>query len=87
MACEIYQREIGDLKVEDGLDGIRIYDENHASLSTKVQDWLGINNGTGCLNSPIERYRTLVELNDKAGYTFDQIADVIENGGLLLETP
>lgn len=62
-------------------------------LTFEMTKWLGLHNGTGALKEPVQYFDvdddpkaawSLIELNDQAGYTFDQIADVIESGNLQL---
>lgn len=49
-----------------------------AVLPPPVQAWAGIDNEPGSLRTMINEFASLIELNDDAGYTFAQIADVIE---------
>ncbi len=46
-------------------------------LTTQVAKWAGLY-GSGTLNKSVEGRSSLVGLNDDLGYTFEQIADVIE---------
>lgn len=50
-------------------------------LPPSVQDWLGVNTSNPrVIDARFEcDDRSLIGLNDSHGYTFDQIADVIEN--------
>lgn len=76
--CELAVRE-GVIK-SPGISkfDISFYDDNLTNLSLKVQEWSGITDSEALLNQPIGIHRCLIELNDKANYTFAQIADVIE---------
>lgn len=80
VACMVYEQETGnmltkDLEVEQGFDeSLRAFPE--------VQEWLGLNGEEGYFNQ-IERgkryAKTLTTLNDSEGYSFEDIADVIES--------
>jgi len=57
----------------------------YAVLPGVVQDWLGLADNEGGLVDGTEGYwYNLTSLNDDALYTFDQIANVIEFGGVRL---
>lgn len=47
-------------------------------LPSEVMEWAGLNNSVGLLDEHIDYHQSLVSLNDAAGYTFNRIADVIE---------
>lgn len=55
-----------------------LYDNAFQVLPKKVLEWSGITDARAFLNDPVGVYRFLVSLNDRANYTFAQIADVIE---------
>lgn len=64
---------------------------NFQVLPKSIQDWLGLTNDSAILGTPLE-YGTegghawlLTELNDHVGYSFAQIADLIESGGVKVQ--
>ena len=51
------------------------------TLSTEVQDWLGMRTGDGAIGYGTDSngtVQTLTALNDSGDYSFEQIADIIE---------
>lgn len=65
---------------------------NFQVLPQSIQDWLGLTNDSGNLEAGIEYgeddHRAavlLTELNDHAGWTLAQIADLIESGGVKVQ--
>lgn len=79
VACELYQDEVGDLKVKKH-GGHFFYSEDNgksynAWLPPKVQKWLGFKDDVGSMNSEL----SLATLNDK-GTPFPAIADIIHSG-------
>lgn len=74
VACEVYQQEVGDLTiVRSAIDGIRSYDGDPKLLPEKVRKWLGLTANDGAYEEG-----SLVSLNDSRGYSFEDIADLIE---------
>jgi hypothetical protein len=53
-------------------------------LPDSIRRWLGLSDRAGRLAREIDGQENLIGLNDKAGYTFEQIADVIESGKVKL---
>lgn len=66
----------------------------NATLPYSVADWLGLTDDAGVLTEPVEfagddgprRATSLTQLNDDAGKTFAEIADLIEAGGVVVTT-
>lgn len=81
VACEVYQRNVGDLK-EDKDNYLFSFDLSQAYLPQKVQEWLSLKTESGAYLSD-----SLTGLNDK-GVSFSEIADVIESEprGLFVDT-
>jgi hypothetical protein len=89
VACEIYQREVGDLSIEEhdindiyGMAyGIHcmIYDDSVGLLPDKVAEWLDCTY-EGTLNSGIGE--SCLECNDVRRESFQQIAKRIRDGEL-----
>lgn len=82
VACEVYQEHVGDLSVVVDNNGMRNYDDEEYMPPSKVTRWLGIATA-GDLSTMVSGYSSLVALNDSASYTFEQIADVIDNGSVV----
>ncbi len=80
VACELYQREVGGLKVEK-TDETVFYNSKSGMLPEEVRDWLGFTDTGG----EYEEY-SLYKLNDNDA-SFRQIADIIERkpDGLFVE--
>ena len=81
VACALAIREGVESEWPD--DGGYSWDEE---LPYAVRDWLGLKTGAGDLAEG-DRYNHLIALNDDARYTFTQIADVIDRGGVKLADP
>jgi hypothetical protein len=83
VACEV----IGFPAVQVGF--VYEYDGNTGVLSDRVKDALGLKSAGGWFSEHSETTfdNSLWKLNDEKGYTFDQIADVIESKpkGLFIE--
>ena len=72
VACEVYQAEVGDLRV-DRRSGITRYDGEDSRLPLRVARWLGFQE-----SDPLLPDGRASGLNDEGGYSFEQIADQIE---------
>lgn len=73
--CEVADKE--NIFVErNGIDGL--LDGVYLGNQKDVFEWCGLNNEGGRFKCPIEHLGSLWELNDR-GYTFLQIADIIES--------
>jgi hypothetical protein len=83
VACELAVQAGVAREVRAGL--FRGTDETTSShtsaLPTAVKQWLGLDSPFGRL---VDRLGDLTILNDDGGYTFAQIADVIESGNVRL---
>ena len=93
VACQLYAQEHPEFPVlpqqderfiEYGTDG------RTGHLPTEVQAWLGLNDDAGLLAEELVTglgivAGSLTALNDTASYTFEQIAEVIEQDRLRLE--
>jgi hypothetical protein len=79
VACVLAIRE----GVEEGFpdDGYADWDQE---LPDSIRKWLGLSSRSGFLPDEIAEQEHLIGLNDHAGYTFGQIADVIESGKVKL---
>ena len=89
VACEVYRREESVGRWHGGAfeasDSFR--DRDTGFLPPPVQEWLGLGNHAGDLDTEVAGgWSSLLSLNDGAGYTFDEIARVIEAGRLTLMT-
>lgn len=92
VACEVYQKHVGDLEVKPSIFGqMTNFDEQSSILPVKVQAWLDMNShGSFELQEgdkqpawvkDMNRKRThsfLTEQNDQCGATFVDIANIIE---------
>lgn len=87
--CEIAVQEGVISADRRGGLSVLFYDGNSAALGPAVRHWSGIADEAGSFGSEIitvsldngrdmVRSTNLMSLNDLAGYTFEQIADVIE---------
>lgn len=73
---------------------IEFYDPSAATLPIPVALWLGLKTGSGPLKEVVVAHSgggireddSLWELNDHAGYTFEQLADIIDADRVLLAT-
>lgn len=86
VACRLFIEDGGDLNVNEAY-GITIFSGCQAVLPEDVQNWLGLATNNGHTVQPVDtHYSSLMHLNDN-GYSFDQIADIIEKGGVLCQNP
>lgn len=81
VACEVYQKEVGDLDVTRPIKSY-LYDNRGGSLPAKVVAWLDVWSPNPTLAPGV----TATALNDFRRWDFNQIADAIEqtylSGGL-----
>lgn len=54
-------------------------------LPTSVQEWLGLYDDAGITRTEHDSTSCLTELNDDAGWTFEQIADLVDGDGVMLQ--
>lgn len=54
-------------------------DSSSYALPLAVREWSGINSLEGELTHKVDNYACLISINDSGNYTFDDIADIIEN--------
>ena len=78
VACEVYQREVGDLEIEPPTtDYAAVYDGQRYRLPFVVKRWLGL-----ALDDPVVMgYGKLSDLNDAVSdrhKSFEEIAELIE---------
>ena len=62
-----------------------VYEDWDQELPPSIRDWLGLQSNSGRLAKEIAGQEHLIGLNDKANFTFTQIADVIESGKLRMQ--
>lgn len=95
VACELALRDGVQLEVKEYDDkdsGVRctIYGPYRGTLPLEVANWLGLDSSVGTLNRVVRAgplmADALTTLNDH-GATFEQIADIIDAGLLVLRTP
>ena len=67
--ADIYSKEVGEEWYENKAHGYFTFHDDSGNLSRYILDWADI-------DSNIER--KLIKLNDDQGFSFDQIADWIE---------
>jgi hypothetical protein len=90
VACEVYQKYVGDLlvvdkpKYSDTGYAVRAYDWAEATLPKKVMDWLGMTDN-GRFVAPTA-FCSLIQLNDDLGKSFVDCEVFIQTGGKLLRT-
>lgn len=77
VACEVFATEARLKKSGPDSDGDYSYNGETAYLPPSLAEYMGID-WRGTLLKPVGGKATLAELNDEVGYTFEQIADVIE---------
>lgn len=80
VACELYQQEVGTLRVEEV--GYELsYNGNSFSLPPVVKRWLGLRTDDGQVKVKKEKDQKLdlVHLNDNQRWSFRRIADFIES--------
>lgn len=95
VACEVYQKEVGDLEEDSRASEFGFaFDGEVSCLPPKVVNWLGLESMIGLLtetlflptrtleggNGPVNSFNDLVEINDSSNFTFGDIADLIEQG-------
>lgn len=85
VACDLFVKEgLANSHWDDdefiwGSSGYDAHGE-HASLPGVVRDWLGLNTTLGAYFDADDRHdRSLVRDNDDRGFTFEDIADIIES--------
>lgn len=90
VACDLYQKSVGDLRIERGGSGGSIsYNGRNRLLPADVQTWLNLADDNGSYANPSGFVAgSLTERND-VGYDFDKIADIIESEppGLFRDMP
>lgn len=96
VACDLYINNVGCKwqKMDYGYQFETTEpDESQGSiLPVEVRDWLGLLTSQGSLSALLPRhpspnsplYGSLIELNDMAKFSFENIADVIESEQLLI---
>jgi hypothetical protein len=79
---------LGHEDPEDEQSAIWGYGGAETLLPFAVQHWLGLGDPGGPLTEPVEQgdhaFSALWRLNDIAGYSFEQIAELIDGGKVLL---
>lgn len=80
VACDLYQKEVGDLKeLASGSDDRYYYNGMASYLPEIVQNWLGISTWSGSYNDDSGlRFRLDLASQNDSGKTFEEIADIIE---------
>ena len=82
VACDLHMKHVTGMDAWEKRNGIlTVYGEGHL-LPQNVQDWLGLSSASGEFKG-LEGASSLLALNDSGG-SFDDIADIIESGGLYL---
>ena len=83
VSCEVYQREVGGLKITRTHEGLRVYDGAVGALPGIVRDWLGLRSIAGSFARGL---RSLSGDNDR-GVDFPGIAATVrsEPAGLFAE--
>jgi len=69
---------------EEGFPAYETAGDWDQELPDSIRKWLGLSSRSGFLLDEVEGQEHLIGLNDHAGYTFAQIADVIESGKVKL---
>ena len=87
VACEVSGlSQWGDFQLDPYKNKLYEYLGAHTELPAEVQDWLGLKCDAGIVKTSImcggKPRGELTSLNDN-GYTFEQIADVIESNNLM----
>ncbi len=72
VACEVYQKEVGDLEVVEGYPA-HLYDNRSGVLPEKVVTWLNVAG-----DNPTLGRENATALNDFRRWDFNKIADAIE---------
>lgn len=75
VACAVYQKDVGDLKVKD-VANMTEFDGETGVLPKRMQAWLGINDENPDLYDG-QRERPMASRND-SGATFADLANLIE---------
>jgi hypothetical protein len=78
VACDVYQKEVGSLKLNVEDNNHISYDNEAAYLPPKVREWLGLRTGAGIYGYPSEG-KDLTRHNDADECTFNEIANIIES--------
>ena len=84
VAADLYVKEVGDIPVEDSGD-LRAYDGRDVYPPPAVVEWVGLKDNSGRYVKPGEEVTPLGGItslaynNDEDGFSFDQIADIIES--------
>ena len=73
VACELYRREHPDSVAWDLIGLNMTFYGKHSTLPIRVRDWIGLRT----IDGSYQRV-SLINMNDD-GYTFEEIADVIES--------
>ena len=76
VACDLYQKDVGDLEVKSDRVGVYSYDEETGILKKKVSAYFGLKHECPFLKG-IDEEQSLANMND-AGTDFNTIADIIE---------
>ena len=81
VACDLYEKETGEKLRRADFDGTKscFYFGTDLDSHEQVRAWLGLQEGNGGFNEVIDGTCSLVGLNDNLGFTFEQLADVIES--------
>lgn len=77
VACEIYQKEVGGLSIKESPDGSKTYNEERQYPPEEVWQWFKLYSMCGQFESEKLGFTSLAGLND-ASYTFEEIADILE---------
>lgn len=64
VACDIYQKVVGDLVVSVGAFGHKVYDDYDKILPDKVKNWLGLTSRAGTFETGQGPYNHLTMMND-----------------------
>lgn len=91
VACATYERVTGDkiLTSRKNEDGDHIFKDGNdfeaGILPRVVKDWLGLASPSGEYRDERNHFQCLTEDNDERGFTFNDIADLVESNpkGLL----
>lgn len=79
VACDVAVKSGLPIKVETSADQTTSYDGSSCLLPLSVMGWLGLKGRTGYIGMPFSGTRSLVDRNDSDGWSFSQIADLIES--------
>lgn len=86
VACEVYQKDVGDLVIKQVDEAVREYDNSRGTLPEKVRQYFGFSGSDGSyISVPAEQsddcfdeFDALTSKNDH-GAAFEEIADIIES--------